>query len=242
MTAALRLAVGLLTAVPVGDVGAVDREVAKRALWWFVPVGAALGAAGSVVLVLTERLGLSALTAAALALASLAVLTRGLHLDGLADTADGLGSRRPADRALAVMRASDIGPFGVAVLVLVLLIQVTSLAEASWQALLVAVVIGRLSILVCCARGVPAARTDGLGALFAGTASWPLIVLSAFVAAGGALLAVGWVGLVAVLLALGAAVALVRHCMQRLGGITGDVIGATVELTTTLALLVMATG
>jgi adenosylcobinamide-GDP ribazoletransferase len=242
MTAALRLAVGLLTAVPVGDVGAVDREKAKRALWWFVPVGAALGAAASVVLVLAERLGLSALTAAALALASLAVLTRGLHLDGLADTADGLGSRRPADRALAVMRASDIGPFGVAALVLVLLIQVTSLAEASWRALLVAVVIGRLGILVCCARGVPAARTDGLGVLVAGTASWPLIVLTALVVAGGALLGVGWVGLVALLLALGAAGGLVWRCMQRLGGITGDVMGASVELTTTLALLVMATG
>jgi adenosylcobinamide-GDP ribazoletransferase len=242
MTAALRLALGLLTAVPVGDVGAIDREAAKRALWWFVPVGAALGAAGGVVLLLAERLGLSSLTAAALALASLAALTRGLHLDGLADTADGLGSLRPADRALAVMRASDIGPFGVAALVLVLLIQVTSLAEASWQALLVAVVIGRLSILVCCAQGVPAARTDGLGALLAGTASWPLIVLAALVVAGAALLAVGWVGLVALLLALGAAALLVRRCMRRLGGITGDVMGAGVELTTTVALLVMATG
>ncbi|HET9901990.1 MAG TPA: adenosylcobinamide-GDP ribazoletransferase [Actinomycetes bacterium] len=242
MTAGLRLAVGLLTAVPVGDVGAVDREVAKRALWWFVPVGAALGAAGSVVLVLAERLGLSSLTAAALAFASLAILTRGLHLDGLADTADGLGSRRSADRALAVMRASDIGPFGVAALVLVLFIQVTSLAEASWRALLVAVVIGRLSILVCCSRRVPAARTDGLGVLVAGTASWPLLVITACVVAGGAFLAVGWVGLVALLLALVAAALLVWHSVHRLGGITGDVIGAAVELTTTLALLVMATG
>ena len=118
----------------------------------------------------------------------------------------------------------------------------TSLAEASGKALLVAVVIGRLSILVCCARRVPAARTDGLGVLVAGTASWPLLVITACVVAGGAFLAVGWVGLVALLLALGAAVLLVRHCMQRLGGITGDVMGAAVELTTTLALLVMATG
>ena len=63
-------------------------------------------------------------------MAALALLTRGLHLDGLADLADGLGSGQPAATALDIMRRSDIGPFGTVTLVLVLLTQVAALAHA----------------------------------------------------------------------------------------------------------------
>jgi adenosylcobinamide-GDP ribazoletransferase len=238
----LRFAVGLLSVLPAGPVDAVDRDLAGRALRWVLPIAAILGGIGALVLVAAERLDLAPLTASALAIASLAMLTRGLHLDGLADTADGLGSRRPAEQALAVMRASDIGPFGVSVLVLVLLLQVTALAETSWQALIIAVTVGRLSILVCCSRGLSSARDVGLGALVAGTVSgWHLVIASAVVMGAAALL-VGWVGALAVGLGLALTAVLVRHCVRRLGGITGDVIGAAVELSTTQALLVLAVG
>jgi adenosylcobinamide-GDP ribazoletransferase len=240
MADAVRLAVGLLTVVPVGTIRVADRELATRALRWVLPVGAFLGAAAALVFVAADRAGLSTVTASVLAVASLAALSRGLHLDGLADTADGLGSRRPPTQALAVMRASDIGPFGVIVLVLVLLLQVATLSEASWRGLVVAVVVGRLSILVCCSRGVPAARVDGLGALVAGAVSPPLLIAAIAVVGTAAAAGTGWAGVLAVLLGLTITVVLVRHCVRRLGGITGDVIGAAVELSTTLALLVFA--
>ena len=120
------------------------------------------------------------LLGAAVAVALLAALTGGLHLDGLADTGDGLGSRRPAADALAIMRRPDIGPLGVVTLVLVLLIQVTALATVprGWPAvaaLVLAVVTGRVAAVL--ATGVPAARPGGLrrpggGPDRAGRAGW----------------------------------------------------------------------
>src|ERR1700736_6269389 len=98
---------------------------------WAPAVGLLLGVIAAAVLVAVDHpLGAGPLTGAGLAVASLALLSRGLHLDGLADLADGLGSGRPAPAALDIMKRSDIGPFGVMTLVLTLLIQVAALARA----------------------------------------------------------------------------------------------------------------
>src|SRR3982075_4623765 len=125
----LRLAVTLLTAIPLnggrGGGSAPPRRAAAAAMTWAPVVGLLLGAAAAAVLELAARWGRTGpLLAAVLAVAALALLTRGLHLDGLADLADGLGSRRPAGQALASMKRSDIGPFGVVTLVLTLGVQV----------------------------------------------------------------------------------------------------------------------
>ena len=95
-------------------------------------------------------------------MASLALLSRGLHLDGLADLADGLGSGQPAAAALDIMRRSDIGPLGTVTLILTLLIQVAALSQAESAghgrgpaALIAAVVTGRLALTWACRRGVP---------------------------------------------------------------------------------------
>ena len=123
-------------------------------------VGLALGAAAAVVLYVFQRYWHAGpLLGSALAVITLAVLTRGLHLDGLADTADGLGSRRPAAGALEIMRRSDIGPFGVAVLVLTLLLQVTALTQADAlgrgvTSVAAAALCGRLAMAWACGRGI----------------------------------------------------------------------------------------
>src|SRR5205085_6995031 len=103
-----------------------------------------------------------------------ALASRGLHLDGLADTADGLASSYDRERALAVMRRGDVGPAGAATLGLVLLVQVAALADlvspGGWSAAVVpavAVVLSRCVLALVCARGVPAARPEGLGATVA---------------------------------------------------------------------------
>ena len=144
---------------------------------WAPAVGLLLGGIAAAVLVVADHpLGAGPLTAAGLAVAALALLTRGLHLDGLADLADGLGSGQPAAIALDIMRRSDIGPFGIVTLVLTLVIQVGALAHAEAAgdgrgpaALIAAVVTGRLALTWACRRGVAAARREGLGALVAGT-------------------------------------------------------------------------
>ncbi|GIJ81148.1 adenosylcobinamide-GDP ribazoletransferase [Micromonospora phaseoli] len=240
-----RLALTTLTVAPV-RAGRIDRVTAGTAMALAPVVGALLGVPLAGVL-LTLGAVTAPLVAAAVTVAVGALLTRGLHLDGLADTVDALGSYRRGPAALEIMKKPDVGPFGVVALVLVLLVQAAALAELagrSWPATLAAVVTavaaGRLGVTLACRRGVPAARPEGLGALVAGTVG-PVALATGTIAV--ALLAVAavperpWQGPVAVLGALAVAAGLLRHVVRRLGGITGDVLGATVELVTTLVYL-----
>ncbi|TYB95179.1 adenosylcobinamide-GDP ribazoletransferase [Micromonospora sp. WP24] len=243
--AGARLALTTFTTLPV-RAGRIDRAVAGTAMSLAPAVGALLGAALASVLLLLAALT-APLVAAGVTVGVGALLTRGLHLDGLADTVDALGSYRRGAAALEIMKKPDVGPFGVVALVVVLLVQAAALAELagrSWPACLAAVVAataaGRLGVTLACRRGVPAARPEGLGALVAGTVGPPAVALGAVAVALVAAAAVPgrpWQGPLAVGVALAVAVALLAHVVRRLGGVTGDVLGATVEVVTTLVYL-----
>ena len=254
LVAGARLSVGLLTVLPVGSPRA-DRATAARAILFAPLVGAALGTAAGLAVWGLGELGTSPLIAAVLAIAALAGITRGLHLDGLADTADGLGSRRDAAGALEVMKASDIGPFGVLTIVFAVLLQVAGLGALiaagpdhhTVATLALACGTARVPVVWACRHGMPAARPDGLGALvadnvsgvsaglWAGTALWAgaLIGVMTDLGAARAVIAVG--------LALLTAGALLEHCRRRFGGMTGDVLGALVETAMTVCLVVLST-
>ena len=236
----LRLALTTLTVLPVRT-GRVDRRSAAVAMSVAPLVGALLGAVLAALFVLLGQ----NLVAATVTVAASALLTRGLHLDGLADTVDALGSYRAGDAALEIMKKPDIGPFGVAAIALTLLIQAATLTEVGPWAIVVAWAAGRVAVPLACRRGVPAARPDGLGALVASTVPVPVVVLATAVVAAGAVGAVPgrpWQGPAAVAGALLVLLPLLRHAVRRFGGITGDVLGAAVELTTTLTLLGLALG
>jgi adenosylcobinamide-GDP ribazoletransferase len=250
---ALRFAFGTLTVVPV-RVRRWDRQAAGGGMAVAPVAGAVVGGAAAVGGGVLTALGAGALLAAVGAVAVAAVLTRGLHLDGLADTADGLGSGKPAEDALRIMKQSDVGPFGVVVLVLVLLGQVAAAARCyghGWVyggvAVIVAAVTARTALTLACRAGIPPARPEGLGAAVAGVVAGPLAagVAVAWVALAAALGA-GFGGLTplraacAVLVGLAAAEALLRRCRRRFGGVTGDVFGALAETAATGALLVLA--
>ncbi len=254
--AGLRLAVTLLTAVPLpggprrGDAPdggtAPDRRAVAAAMYLAPLVGLALGAVSAGVLIGCRAGHLEPLLSAVLAVAVLAALTRALHLDGLADTADGLGSRLPAAQALAVMKRSDIGPFGVVTLVLTLLVQVSALAQAERLGrgplgIVAATIAARLAITLACRRGIPSARPFGLGALVAGTVH-PVAAAALALAVVGAAAALGTIYAVAVAVGLACSVLLTTLAVRRLGGITGDVLGAVAELAATACLLVTAIG
>ena len=252
---ALRDALGLFTVLPVRANPGIGRREAARAVLWLPVAGLLLSVPAAGVLLGVQAGGGSAprrLLAAALAIGVLALLTGGLHLDGLADTADGLGSRRPRDEALAIMRRSDVGPFGVVALLFTVLVQVTALATvtAGWPgvaALAVAAVTGRTAVVLATGPGSPAARPDGFGALVAGATSarariTAVAVLLAAAAATAA--AWGWYpaarAVIAVLAGLCAAGLLRRLAVRRLGGMTGDVFGALVEVSSAMVLLALA--
>ncbi len=242
----LRLAITTFTVVP-ARTGRIDRAAATVAMSLAAGVGVALGVATGGLGLLMRYADAPLPLAAVAVVAAWALLTRGLHLDGLADTVDALGSYAGKERALEIMKRPDVGPFGVAALVLVLLAQVTAITRvlerspvAVLAGLAVAAGTGRAAATWACRRGVPAARPGGLGALVAGTVP-PLAALTATVVlAAGALLAVPerpWLGPVAVVVALGVVALLLRHARRRLGGVTGDLLGAAVEVATTITLV-----
>jgi adenosylcobinamide-GDP ribazoletransferase len=252
----LRLALTTLTVAPVRGPTSFDRRTAGRAMLLAPVVGALLAVVLVPVVLTVDRLTSGPpLLAAALAVALLALLTRGLHLDGLADLADGLGSYRSPEQARAVMKAPDVGALGLTAVVLVLLVQVAALTACSsagrgGTALLVALLTARVAVAAACRVGVPAAVPTGLGALVAGTVpGWaPAVLAGATALAGAAAVAVeqSATGLRLVLPALAvtagltAAALLQRHAVRRIGGITGDVLGALVEVTTAVVLVVLA--
>ncbi|MFE9247643.1 adenosylcobinamide-GDP ribazoletransferase [Streptomyces sp. NPDC007088] len=251
----IRFAFGTLTVLPV-RVSRWDREAARAGMLWAPLAGLVVGLCAAALGGVLSLLGAGALLAAVASVAVPAVLTRGLHLDGLADTADGLGSGKPAEAALSVMKRSDIGPFGVVTLLLVLLAQVAVLSRLygdGWAqgaiGAAVAGVVGRLAMTGAACAGVPAARPEGLGAAVAGTvpraAAYGAGALCLAVCAGAGAGGGPWAVLrllVAVLAGLVAAAALLRRCVRRLGGVTGDVFGALEETAATAALVVLALG
>jgi len=249
----MRTALTLFTIVPVRDGSALTRERAVVALRWFPLVGAALGAVAALPLAAIRAWAPHAtLLGAVLAVALLALFSRGLHLDGLADTADGLASRAPAERALEIMRRSDIGPFGVLAIVLAVLIDVAALTAvdgSSWRpvaALAVAAATGRLAVLHAAHPRVPSARTSGFGAYVAGSVSTPVAALETVVVLGSTtgLAAVVHASVIGWPVASAAALVVVGgvrwHTTRRLGGVTGDVFGALVEIGTALTLTGLA--
>ena len=243
----LRLALGLLTVIPVPAPDGVDEVAARRAMLLdplaLLPISLVAALAGWACLLL----GLPGLVAGIVTVAVGLLVTGALHADGLADTADGLGSRRDQETSLAIMKRGDVGPMGAAAVVLVYIAQaatIPALLARPWGWLQVAVLLAgaRVALAVLTRRGQTPARPGGLGALVLGTVPLP----SALVATLLVWLltaATGWLtghligGVLALPLALVAVLWLARTARGRLGGLTGDVLGAGVELAATVMLI-----
>ncbi|MFI8822920.1 adenosylcobinamide-GDP ribazoletransferase [Streptomyces sp. NPDC053431] len=251
----LRFAFGTLTVIP-ARITRWDRDAARAGMLCAPLAGLVVGLFAAAVGGVFLLLGSGPLLAAVLTVAVPALLTRGLHLDGLADTADGLGSAKPAEEALRIMKRSDIGPFGVIALLFVLLAQIAALhrlygegwAQGAVAAALAATV-ARLALTHASRHGVPAARPEGLGAVVAATVPPRAAALTAtavllLCTASGALFS--WYDalrhLLAALAALAAAELLLRRCVRRFGGVTGDVFGAVEETAATAALIALTLG
>jgi adenosylcobinamide-GDP ribazoletransferase len=236
-------AVAFLTRVPVGRrVECGPADVARGAAL-FPLVGAGIGAlVGLVAAGADERL--TPLLAATVAVALEAFLTGAIHLDALADAADGLGAGT-RERALAVMREGTIGAFGAAALLLDLLAKTAAIAALQdgsrpILALAAAFAVGRAAPLAL-AWALPYARPaggTGLALTERGAVPWLALGLALGIGIPVAALGLRGLALVAGATAVVALVGLVAR--RRLGGVTGDVLGAALELATTVALVAAA--
>lgn len=231
----MREAVGFLTALG----GA--RKPSPRALRWFPIVGAAIGLLLGGVWEAATRVWPAPVAAAVVVAADLAV-TGLLHADGLADSADGLLPHLERHRRLEVMAAPDVGAFGVAVLAGVILLRWATLAAIRPAPLLLAGLwaLSRTAMAGVVDR-VPYARTSGLASAFQGSRVPGTLLALAVV--GALLLGAGWsvpAGPVAVAAAAGGTAGVLLLARRRIGGYTGDVLGAAGMVGETVGLLVAA--
>jgi len=204
-----------------------------RAAGWFPVVGLGLGTCLALASLAVDRVvppGVGAMLLVAL----WAALTGGLHLDGLADTCDGLGGGWSRERALSIMRDARSGPYGVIAIVLLLGLKAAALASLpeglAWRALVLAPVLGRAGPLLL-VRLCPPARPEGAGHALAACARWPTLVSGGLVAVLVAVAMLGAWGALALGVSALLAWGLAAHLRRRLGGFTGDTLGALVEVT-----------
>ena len=173
------------------------------------------------------------------------MISGALHLDGLADVCDGLAARGNRERFLAVMKDSNVGAVGAVALVLGLLLKWQALmavpAGITWQALLLFPALGRCAQVMAMA-GAKHARQDGLGAAFIqGMTTRHLIVaLSITVATCLTLLPVK--GMIALTAVFAITLVIKGYFQNRLGGLTGDIVGCICELAEIVALIILSAG
>lgn len=244
-------ATGTLTAVRVPPPSVVDRRVAGLGMALAPLAALPLGVAAVALVVVAEWIDLPPLATAYAVVLALALGTRAFHWDGLADTADGLTASYSPARSLEVMRTGPVGPAGVVAVVLVASLQAAGLQavlrhEHAWWVVGLLVCASRASLALACVRGVPAARPDGLGATCIGAvpvlgAIATLALAAVAVALAGRGLDAPWSLLVGLVAMAAVVLALLLRCVRRLGGITGDVLGAAVEVSFAVLVLAAAT-
>lgn len=249
----LRLAVGTLTMVPVGGVEPPSRRSAAWAMTLAPVAVLPLATAAGAIAGLGGLAHLPTLVIAGLVLMALGLGSRAMHLDGLADTVDGIGAGWSRERALDVLKRGDVGPMGVAAVTLTLLVQAAAAAAIlgrpwGWLLVALAVVVSRASCALTCARGIPAARPEGLGAVVADSVPLPalaFVLVASAMALGVAMPAThtgSGLAAVAVLVMTLVVAVLIRIATRVFGGVSGDVMGAAIELSLAALLVTLSAG
>lgn len=232
--AELQVAVMLLTRLPAGEIKGEAPDLAS-ARWVFPFVGGLIGLMTWSVYAGALTLGAPPAVAALLALAGLALVTGAVHLDGLADYADGIGGGRDKAHALEIMRDSRVGTYGVLALIMVAGLWTASVAAASPGVITFvgAAVLSRAS-MTALQDMLPPAREDGMARIAAGDSSAARAVLVILFAAALLL----W--LVPLIACITTTALVAYQARKKIGGQTGDVLGAAQVLSETAIWIVLA--
>ncbi len=238
------LAAGIfLTRLPLPFNAPLTSEIFGRALGWFPLIGTALGLGAGIVFGVLGGFGVPPLVDAALVVALLVIVTGGLHEDGLADTADGIGGGRTREAKLEIMRDSRVGSYGVLALVLSVIVRVAAIAAlpSTWTAIKVLVVAGAMSraAMVAHSHWQQPARSDGLSATLGGPAQGATVLALALALGVGLVLIGSKVFMVMAVVAF-ATWSMIKLADHQVGGQTGDLLGATQQVTEILVLILLA--
>ena len=227
----LKICVGVLTRIPVPPSTLPDDLSVSDASRYFPLIGGAIGLLGGIALMIAAWLSLPPSIASVFGLLAMTVVTGALHEDGLADTVDGLGGGSTREQKLAIMHDSQIGSFGV-----VALIFIFALVSEAVLALIAAATASR-AVLPVVMHYVPVAREDGLSA-DAGRPGFDRAAVAFLVGLAFLIFCLGFqTGIVALVLGALVAAVFVYFVANRIGGQTGDVLGATQQITEVIILL-----
>jgi adenosylcobinamide-GDP ribazoletransferase len=232
-------ALGLLTRLPV-----VSRTIAGRdaSIAWFPLVGLLLGLAAALAYAVASVV-LPPVLAATIAIGCLILLTGALHEDGLADAADAWGGGTTREETLRILRDPGVGTYGALAIGFSLLVRVAALAVLTPSVALLGLpafhAVSRAATVALLAT-TPAARTDGLGADARRSATRARAAVAVVLATAASLALIGLLAVAAMAVALVVTVAVRLVAMRRIGGITGDVLGATEQLVEIGAMVLLA--
>jgi adenosylcobinamide-GDP ribazoletransferase len=241
---ALLVALQFLTRLPVRLRAAPSEEEVGRSLLFYPLVGLLIGALLATFAMAMSAGGIPDLLGAALVLVAWTLITGGLHLDGLADSADAwIGGRGERERTLAIMKDPYCGPMGVTVLVVILVVKFAALAallacEKGWVVVLPPV-LGRTALPLLFLT-TPYVRPNGLGSALSARLHRKTMAAIVMVTLGALIASLGWPGMVAVVAGMSIFIPLRRMMVRTLGGTTGDTAGALVELVEATTLIAVA--
>ncbi len=237
----LAAALQFLTILPIP--AAVSEEDMKQSLAWFPAAGFVCGAGAGLVFLAAHGLGFPATMAGLLAVLALSGFNGFFHADGVADTADGFWSARPLEQVLEIMRDSRIGTMGVIGLFAVLGLKWSALSTLGpvdgLRTLIVAAAVARSAQVITMGMAPYARKEGGLASVFLAEHAPHRIAIAAI---SGLLIAAafgGTAGITGLLAAVAAALGFNVFCMKKIGGITGDTLGALTEITETIVLCTM---
>jgi adenosylcobinamide-GDP ribazoletransferase len=220
----------------------MDERGLATSLSWFSLIGLFIGLILAAVDWLAARV-LPEPTGSAIVIAALALVTGGLHLDGLADSCDGLFGGATPERRLEIMRDSRTGTFGVLGVVLVLLLKWSALValvgHPRFAALVIVPALSRMALVAAIAL-YPYARPTGLGKHFHAQAGVGSFALAAVAPVATIVILLGPVGLGLIIPALATVLLGGWYIRSKIGGLTGDSYGALTEITEAVLLLVLA--
>ncbi|MBJ26068.1 MAG: adenosylcobinamide-GDP ribazoletransferase [Alphaproteobacteria bacterium] len=220
-----------------------EQPTVGRAVRAFPLVGIVIGLIAGIVFAICCGLGLPSLVSALITVAVSALLTGALHEDGLADTADGFGGGRSKAEKLKLMKDSRIGAYGVLTLLLIVAAKVIIIADFDTVgeticALIAAAAVSRAA-MPALMYWLPIARPNGLSASF-GKPNKQYVLIGIIISSIVAIILLSWTGIIAIIAAIGATFIVASISKRQIGGQTGDVLGATQQISELFFLLALA--